>query len=317
MNRALSGLALTAAVTIVYAASAAARVPAPSVATGAAKQVTFQSALLTGSVNPRGAPTTYYFQYGPTAAYGLQSQPVALGSAANRSFGVSAAIGGLRAVTRYHYRVVAVNSTGASVGADRTFTTAKIPLSLAIAAVPNPAIFGGPVTIEGTLSGTGNAGRQVVLQQNAFPYTAGFATLGNAELTNAAGAFSFGVLSVTLNTQYRVLSTGRPIVVSPIVSEGVALRISMHAKRLRGRRVRFSGFINPSEIGARVGIQKLARSRWVIVSGTSALPAGPTASRYSRIIHPRRGGFFRAIVLPVEGAHVPNASTPVLVRLRR
>src|SRR5690349_13099235 len=45
----------------------------PSVTTLGAKEVTFNSATLHGSVNPNGADTSYYFQYGLTRAYGGQT----------------------------------------------------------------------------------------------------------------------------------------------------------------------------------------------------------------------------------------------------
>ena len=50
--------------------------------------------------------------------------------------------------------------------------------------------------LAGTLSGTGNASRQVVLQSNPFPYIQGFVATTNVQLTNAQGAFSFPLLSV-------------------------------------------------------------------------------------------------------------------------
>ena len=51
--------------------------------------------------------------------------------------------------------------------------TPKQPLGLALAATPNPVAFGAPSTLAGTLSGTGNAGRPIQLQQKPFPFTAG------------------------------------------------------------------------------------------------------------------------------------------------
>ena len=63
-------VALLVALALPALAQAASR---PTVSTGSAKQVSFGSALLTGSVNPNGANTSYYFQYGPTRALGFQS----------------------------------------------------------------------------------------------------------------------------------------------------------------------------------------------------------------------------------------------------
>ena len=44
------------------------------------------------------------------------------------------------------------------------------------------------------MSGTGASTHEVVLQQaNLFPYLGGFKTVGNPEVTNSAGGFSFPV----------------------------------------------------------------------------------------------------------------------------
>ena len=55
---------------------------------------------------------------------------------------------------------------GTTKGGDRTFTTPKVPLSLAIAGAPDPVVFGNPFFVEGTLSGTGASTREIVLQAN-------------------------------------------------------------------------------------------------------------------------------------------------------
>ena len=127
----------------------------------------------TGAVNPNGSDTSYYFQYGLTKAYGSQTA-IADAGAGSKALPVRLAISGLQPLTVYHYRLVAVNSAGATIGDDEKLLTTKVPLSLAILASPNPVSFGGTVTVQGTLSGTGNANRAVVLQANAFPFTAGF-----------------------------------------------------------------------------------------------------------------------------------------------
>jgi hypothetical protein len=40
-----------------------------------------------------------------------------------------------------------------------------------------------------------------VLQANPFPYTAGFKTVGNPELTKATGGFSFPVVGLLENCE--------------------------------------------------------------------------------------------------------------------
>jgi hypothetical protein len=99
---------------------------APSAATGAADAVTDQSATLSGSVGPNGAPTTYSFEYGPTTAYGSSSPASGAGNGTS-TVSAGATVSGLTPTTTYHYRVVATNAAGVVAGNDRTFTTAAAP----------------------------------------------------------------------------------------------------------------------------------------------------------------------------------------------
>jgi uncharacterized protein YegP (UPF0339 family) len=95
---------------------------APLVTTGAAAKVGAKTATLNGSVNANGAVTNYWFQYGTTTSYGLQTGTRGAGSGTS-SHPVSAGAYGLAAGTTYHYRLVAQNSAGMTDGADQTFTT--------------------------------------------------------------------------------------------------------------------------------------------------------------------------------------------------
>src|SRR3954454_19542666 len=243
------GAAPAALVITLLAATAAHAAGKPIVSTGAAADVGQQTVTLTGTVTPNGAPTTYFFQYGATKLYGATTAV----TPATTKVHVTAPVAGLAPATAYHYRLVAHNAHGSATGNDRTFTTQRQPLGVTLAATPNPVLFGGGTTLAGTLTGTGNANRAVVLQGNPFPYTQGFANVGNSQLTDAQGNFAFPLLSVLLNTQYRVLMTDRPAVVSPIVTVGVAVRLSTHVRRhrlSRGARLRFTGIMRPARDGA-------------------------------------------------------------------
>ena len=162
----------------------------PAATTGGVAKLTPSTVSLLGKVNPSGAATTYFFQYGPTALYGAATTPVAAG-AGTATLNVVADVGGLAPATTYHYRLVARNARGMTLGARRTFKTRNQPLGLTLAATPNPVPFGKPTVLSGVLSGTGNAGRQVVLQANPFPYTQGFANTANPQVIGATGAFAF------------------------------------------------------------------------------------------------------------------------------
>jgi phosphodiesterase/alkaline phosphatase D-like protein len=96
---------------------------APSVTTGGA-DVNGASATLSGSVNPNGVATSYYFEFGTSVNYGQQTPPRSAGSGSS-AVSVSASLSGLAQNTTFHYRLVAVGPNGAfAIGADRTFTTA-------------------------------------------------------------------------------------------------------------------------------------------------------------------------------------------------
>ena len=289
---------------------------APAVTTGAAGSITYQSATLTGTVNPKSESTEVYFQYGTTNTYGAQSAPTELPAGAT-AVAVSIPIAGLTAATKYHYRLVATNTSGTVLGADKAFVTAKIPLSLAITAAPNPAPYGGSVTIEGTLSGTGSAGAAVQLQQSAFPYTEGWSDIGNPELTLANGTFVFNELGIALNTQYRVVSGA---VGSAPVGVSVAVAVTLHAHKAGTHKhpsIAFSGTIAPAEPSARIAFERLIGTSWKVVGGSIAKVAvNNGVVGFAKTVRVTSGGFYRALVLPVEGAHVSGYSQTVLVHLK-
>lgn len=98
---------------------------APGASTGNASGISSVAASLSGSVGPRGASTSYRFEYGTTPSYG-QSSPVGDVSG-DGSKGVGASLGNLKPATTYHYRLIASNAGGSAQGSDKTFTTQERP----------------------------------------------------------------------------------------------------------------------------------------------------------------------------------------------
>ena len=87
-------------------------------------------ATLKATINPEGAePTHYHFQYGPTAAYGSESEETLLEGGAFEDQPASATVCGLQPNTTYHFRAVASNGTQTTLGPDQSFTTAP-PVSI-------------------------------------------------------------------------------------------------------------------------------------------------------------------------------------------
>jgi hypothetical protein len=303
------GALLLAAAALPAAAQAAG---APKATTANARDVSFASATLTGTINPNGENTSYYFQYGQTRAYGSQTG-IADAGAGTHAVPARIAIGGLQPITVYHYRLVAVNASGVDTGGDQTLKTDKVPLSLAILVSPNPVPFGGAVTVQGTLSGTGNANRVVALQATAFPFTAGFQNVGNPELTTAAGGFSFTVPALQATTQFRVI-TPSAAVVSPVAGENVAVRVSSHVARTRRAGfARIYGTVTPAVNGAQIGILRIAQGRGILAGGTIARPLNATSSRFSRVVRVHKGAY-RVLAKVAPGPVISAYGTPLLIR---
>lgn len=127
MKRKLAMLTVVAMASAALATGAVAvAASSPTVTTASQSNVTDMSAALHGSVNPNGSETTYYFQWGLTNAYGVQSAAHSVGRGTAR-VSVSARVDGLIPGTTYHYRLVATNAAGTTIGADRAFKTAGNP----------------------------------------------------------------------------------------------------------------------------------------------------------------------------------------------
>ena len=124
----LLALAITSASSPAPASAAASP---PSATSGSPSSVGESSATVNGTVNPNGQSTTYYFRYGTTTSYGLQTTPAGAGSGTGM-VAVHAALDGLSPNTTYHYQLVATSSAGTTNGADETLTTTSTTASQAV-----------------------------------------------------------------------------------------------------------------------------------------------------------------------------------------
>lgn len=308
-------LALTLAVLPTAAASAAS---APTVTTGGTSNLAQQTVTLAGTVDPNGADTTVQFQYGTTNRYGSTTPVQTVTGDGRRTITVDVA--GLAPATTYHYRFIATNSKGLANGKDRTFKTKVQPLGVSLTATPNPLLPGATTTLSGQLTGTGNGGRQIVLQTNPFPYTQGFKPYGNKLITDATGNFSFPGVPIGVNTQVRVALPDKPSVASPIVVVSVAVRISTHLGTRtvkRGHKLTFSGTVKPAVDGTPIAIQKLnSKHHWVTIAGTAARHSSTGQSTYSKHVTIRRGGKYRVYAGVANGMYVPATGSTVTIHTR-
>jgi hypothetical protein len=111
----------------------------PTVLATAPFAPTANGVAFTALINPNGATTTYRFQYGTSTAYGLETFSRSIpGSTAPIS--VQFRINSLAPHLTYHFRVVATNRGGTTVGPDTTAQTGPFPpASLTAATGPHVA----------------------------------------------------------------------------------------------------------------------------------------------------------------------------------
>ena len=99
---------------------------APTVSTEAATITNAFSVVLAGSVNPNGATTTAWYQWGLDASCTNSTAATSLGNG-NGSFNVPYTLTNLSASTRYYYQIVAGNRGGTNNGAIQSVTTGPPP----------------------------------------------------------------------------------------------------------------------------------------------------------------------------------------------
>ena len=317
----------------------------PRVATGGFSHVSGTSATLEGSINPRTLSTTYYFEYGPTTAYGQATTPAVL-AGGTTLVRVSQAVTGLQ--PGYHYRLVASNTDGKKVGHDRTFSAELAKKTeFELPKTYNATPLGGTFILSGTLTGTGD--REIVLQATPYPYTTAYTDVGSPIVTTATGRFTFSVAKLTASTKFRIATVGTKLLYSLIVPAQVAVRVTLKARAstISQGLVRLYGTVTPAEVGAHVFLELekppkreetpktgekpsrlenpakgkgksereeekgptfLSKFATVVKPGTSAI------SRFSAVVSIRDAGHYRAFVEVRPGPLVSGHSSTVLLR---
>jgi hypothetical protein len=224
----------------------------PVVRTGSALEIGPTTARPTGSVNPQGRRTTWYFQYGPTTRYGSRTPDRNAGSSF-RDQAVSAPISRLRTGATYHYRLVAGNNVGTARGADLTFTTTGVTL----AARASRVVYGRAVMLTGAVP-TGRAAESVTVFAQRFGE--GSPTPVATLITGPGGTWSY-LARPTILTSYLATWNG-------VTSRGILIGVRPRVVFRRVGRARFRTRV----IGARSFAGRLVKlqrrtsaGRWITV----------------------------------------------------
>jgi phosphodiesterase/alkaline phosphatase D-like protein len=99
---------------------------APTVSTVVATATNAFSAVFAGNVNPNGAATTAWYQWGTNTSYGSNTATINVGNGSS-SVAVPFTVTNLNPNTTYHFQLVAENSGGTNFGGDQTFVTSPPP----------------------------------------------------------------------------------------------------------------------------------------------------------------------------------------------
>jgi hypothetical protein len=329
---ALSLTALAGPAFLSSGASAASPVAAPTVTTGAVNNVHATSASLNGTVNPNGLPTQFFFQYGPTIAYGSATATATL-AAGVIPVKVARPVIGLQ--PSWHYRIVAVNELGTKVGKDRVFTP-QTRLKVTLDKLIGQHVLGRRLVLSGSLSGTGAANHKVILQATPYPYTAPFVNVGTEQFASASGRFTLTVADLSSSSEYRVATVDPRPLYSNAVTVLASVRVIMHVHST-GKLgvVHVFGTVTPAETGAKVFFQlqkEKTKSKTKVFKSEKAEERaeekGPhyvsqfsatvkhgsfSFSRFSSVLTIIKGGRYRAYVQVRKGPIASGYSSSVLL----
>jgi hypothetical protein len=297
---------------------------------------------LDGTVNSCKAATTYWFRYGPTNSYGQETTHANLPAEPAEPIDISQSATGMQAGWRYV--LVAENAKGKVEGKEHTFTVkaskkaTKSEIELPQPSEPTPV--GGALVLSGTLTGPGNAGREVVLEATPYPYRATFADVGAPTTTNVAGGFSFRVPALSTSTHYRVATVGTPVLISKVVTALAAVHVVLKVRtnsHMRGL-VRLYGTVSPAEAGAHVFFQLEKAPKQKLPSGKVEKPrktekeeterppsfsnkfsaivrrATKSISRFSLVVTIQDAGLYRAFVALPPGPLASGYSQTIALR---
>jgi hypothetical protein len=188
--------------------------------------------------------------------------------------------------------------------------------STAVTATAKPATvtFGKATTISGKATGKGSAGASVALQHDAYPFDGHFTEIRQTT-ANQTGDYLFSSIRPGVNNHYRVVAKTKPRATSPVVTVNVRPRVTLSVSDstpAKGQRVRFHGTVLPQHNGKQVLIQKRTSKGWVTAAKTTLKATTPLKgvprSKYSRRLRVSSTRYYRAVVVPADGDHVPGKS---------
>ena len=266
-------------------------VPAPTATTGAATSVSAHGAQLNGTVGATTEGTSYYFQYGTSANYGVETSPGTL-SAGTSSQAVKATLSSLQAGVVYHYRLVTRSSSGlTSTGADQTFST-TLSATPSVTTGSASSITSSSARLSGTVNPEGSSTSYAFQYATSTSYgaqtssqSAGSGTSQQSVSETLTGLPSgttihyriiaiYGSNSIVVGNDATLKTSGAPARgFSPAATTGSATSLGSHS-------VQLNGSVAPTGAGASYYFQYGLNTYY----GLQTIPAGLTASSSTQAV---------------------------------
>jgi hypothetical protein len=284
----------------------------PTIGDQHSSAVTTNSAHLSATLDPNGAETTYYFQYGRSTSYGSRTTRTTV-PAGTDPIPVAADLAGLQPYTRYHWRLYATNAAGKTPGRDHLIRTARLATGITFFSPLSKLQYGRGVTLGGRVTGSGTSGMPLRLEQQAFPFATGFTAVRTTRASRDGG-YLFSVDHVWTLTRYRVVTETQTPVASSVLTLRSVPRTSIGISLLSRKRARIAGTIRPAVSGEISLQRRLATGRWAQVKHRALAAATSYSFKVFRARKVNRA--YRVVVLPARGAYVKATSRAVVVSRR-
>jgi hypothetical protein len=282
----------------------------PGVENQIASDLTTGTAHVTARLNPNGAETTYYFQYGRSTGYGNRTEELTVSG--TDPVTVEADLRGLRPYTQYHWRLFARNSAGRTLGRDRVFRTARLASTLTAFSSRKIVSWNRGVMLGGRVTGAGVRGMTLRLERQSFPFDKPFRAVRDTH-AGEDGGYLFDIDHVRAATRYRVVSDTLSPVTSTVALVRARPRTAIGARLLSRKKARVSGTITPAVTGE-LSLQRFGRAGWQQVRSRPITAATTFSFKVTRVRKVNRA--FRVIVLPVRGAYVKATTKSVVISRR-
>ena len=290
----------------------------PVVATGNATAITSTSATLKGTVNPEGQATSYHFEYGTTKSYGSQTATTDAGSG---SAGVkaSASITSLAPNTAYHYRLVATNASGTTLGSDVSFKTPKPPFPV-VTTGHESKVTQTSATLHGTVNPEGEVTTYVFQYGTSRAYGSQTPAAGAGSATrNIAVSATISSLTPHTTYHYRLAATnangttyGRDISFTTVSAPAAITIAAVPGTIIFGQATILSGQVlppRPSHLAVTLQSSGSPGGPWINAASIGAAKAG--AYSFSALF-PSSNTYYRVLA---DGATSPTVRVSVRFRV--